>query len=111
MYTDSPHEGERFYLRLLLLHVKGACSFEDLRSYNNIVHDTFKDAARARSLLQSDEECDSCLQEAALLQTPSQLREIFCQICVWGNAADTAQLFEKYKNNFVTRRLYQTISI
>jgi ATP-dependent DNA helicase PIF1 len=101
MYTASPHEGERFYLRLLLLHVKGARTFEDLRSYNKIVYDTFKDAAKARSLLQSDEEWDSCLQEAVLVQMPSQLRDLFCQICVWGNAVDTIQLFEKYKNHFI----------
>jgi hypothetical protein len=32
---------------------------------------------------------------------PSQLRDLFCQICVWGNAVDTIQLFEKYKNHFI----------
>ena len=37
IYLVNPNEGGRFYLRLLLLNVKGATSFEDLRA----PHDTF----------------------------------------------------------------------
>ena len=35
MYLCSPSEGERFYLRLLLLHVKAANSYQD---YQDQVH-------------------------------------------------------------------------
>lgn len=37
MYHVSPSDGERYYLRLLLLHVNGAKSFEDIRTYNGII--------------------------------------------------------------------------
>src|SRR5258705_13432815 len=37
MYTVSVKDEERFYLRLLLLHVPGATSFESLRTLNGAV--------------------------------------------------------------------------
>ena len=38
MYSASPLDREKFALRCLLLHVKGAASYEDLRTYNTILH-------------------------------------------------------------------------
>ncbi len=37
MYTVSPNDAERYYLRLLLQHVKGATSFQYLRTVENKV--------------------------------------------------------------------------
>jgi hypothetical protein len=37
LYYIHPSAGEKYYLRRLLLIVKGACSYESLRTYNNIV--------------------------------------------------------------------------
>lgn len=34
MYIAHPSQGERFYVRLMLLHVRGAQSWQDLRSVN-----------------------------------------------------------------------------
>ena len=61
MYTVSVKEEERFYLRILLLHVPGATSFEFLRTVDNIVYNTLKEAAFKRHLLNPDEEWDSTL--------------------------------------------------
>jgi len=38
-------EGERYYLRLLLNHIEGATSFEDLKIINGIKVSTFWEAA------------------------------------------------------------------
>ena len=46
MYLCNPSEGERFYLRLLLLHVKGACGYQDLLTFNGTVFNSFKEAAK-----------------------------------------------------------------
>jgi hypothetical protein len=45
-------EGERFYLHLLLLHVKVAKSYQDLCTIVGVVNLTFKDSAKARGLLE-----------------------------------------------------------
>ncbi|KAI8561187.1 hypothetical protein RHMOL_Rhmol04G0318500 [Rhododendron molle] len=77
MYFASPNCRERFYLRLLLTVVKGPTSFECLRTVENVVHHTFKEAWVARGLLEDDDEWVQCLQEAAVMKTGYQLRRLF----------------------------------
>uniref|UniRef100_A0A914V112 Helitron helicase-like domain-containing protein n=1 Tax=Plectus sambesii TaxID=2011161 RepID=A0A914V112_9BILA len=59
MYTVSPSDQERYFLRLLLLHTPGAKGFDDLRQANGEMCQTFHDAAWKRGLLKSDEEWPS----------------------------------------------------
>ena len=47
MYSASPFMGERYYLRLLLTVVRGATSFENLRTVDGIVFPTFKETCIA----------------------------------------------------------------
>ena len=57
MYYAHPGSGERFYLRTLLANVKGARSFEDLRSVDGDVPlPTFHQACLTRGLLEDDNE-------------------------------------------------------
>ena len=98
MYLCSPAEGERFYLRLLLLHVKGACSFDDLKTFENIKYTSFKEAAKARLLLEDDLEWDKCLENAVDVKMPHVLRNLFATICVWANPTDLS-LYLKNSNN------------
>ena len=56
MYFASPNSGERFYLRLLLTVVKGPTSFEDLRTVDGVIYESFKAACVAQGLLEDDEE-------------------------------------------------------
>ncbi|GBN21874.1 hypothetical protein AVEN_157150-1 [Araneus ventricosus] len=56
MYMLNVKDAERFYLRMLLLHVPGAASFKFLRTVDNVIYDTFKQAAFYRHLLNLDEE-------------------------------------------------------
>nr|CAG8536686.1 12222_t:CDS:2 [Entrophospora candida] len=74
MYFVSPMAGERYYLRILLNVVRGATSFENLRTVNGVLYNTFKEACAILGLLQNGEEWDQCLAEAAQVQTGSQLR-------------------------------------
>jgi hypothetical protein len=71
MYMVNVLDRERFYLRLLLLHVKGAMGFDDLRRVGDTVYRTFQEAARARSLLLNDDEFRLCLQEASDVAMPA----------------------------------------
>ena len=70
MYAVGPIDREKFAFRCLLLHVKGATSYEDLRTYNNIVYGTFQEACIARGLLEDDQEWDRALSDAVALMMP-----------------------------------------
>jgi len=69
-----------FYLRTLLTIVKGATSFEDLRTFDGVLLPTFKEACKQRGLLRDDQEWIQCLDEAADMQVGSQLRVLFATI-------------------------------
>jgi hypothetical protein len=51
MYFIHPAIGECFFLRLLLIVISGATSFEHLRIVNDIEHSTFQVVHRALGLL------------------------------------------------------------
>jgi len=97
MYSVGLKEGERYFLRLNLLHVKGATSFNDLRTVDGVEYQTFKDAAKARGLLLDDTVWKATLQEAALINMPSQLRSLFTYICLFGNPSDPLALYNEFK--------------
>lgn len=90
---------ERFCLRMLLHYVRGATSFEDLRTVNSIVCETFQEAASALGLLAEDTEWDRCLEEAASSAMPSQMRQTFAFICIFCNPTSASDLWEKYKES------------
>jgi len=67
MYSVSlSGDTERYCLRLLLLHVKGATSFEDLRTVNNQQYDTFKEAAQKKCLFNDDSTWKNTLDDGKI---------------------------------------------
>ena len=51
---------------MLLNHVTGSTSYEDIRTLTDgILCNTYKEAARKRGLLEEDQECDDWLTQAA----------------------------------------------
>ena len=99
MYLVNPKRSEHYCIRLLLLHVR-VTLFEDLRTADNILYNTFYEAAKAKNLINEDEEWDRCLEEASKTQFPYALCELFAFICIFHNPTNSRNLYEKYKNNF-----------
>ncbi|KMQ86402.1 hypothetical protein RF55_14615, partial [Lasius niger] len=97
LYTVSIKDIERFYLRLLLLHMTGAKCFEDLRNVNGVLYETFKDAAIAKNLVEADDLWGKTLEEARESNMPTQLRELFAYICIFGTPTDVLSIWNKYK--------------
>ncbi|XP_028093488.1 uncharacterized protein LOC114293595 [Camellia sinensis] len=83
IYTVSPSEGERFYLRILLNHIRGPKSFDHLLMVNGITYPTFKQAAEHHGLLEHDDSIRQCLLEAVTMHMPSTLRRLFVTILVY----------------------------
>jgi hypothetical protein len=75
MYSAHPNQGERYYLLVLLNHVRGATSFLDLRTHGGVQCATYREAALMRGLLEDDRHWDACLIEAASNFMPYQIRD------------------------------------
>ena len=74
MHFIPPKSGdELFYLRTLLMVVKGATSFEHLCRFNDTPYSTFYEACLARGLLEDDGEWRQCLLKASYMQTEASL--------------------------------------
>jgi hypothetical protein len=95
MYYVHPTSGERYYLRMLLLTVKGASDYKSLQTYNNIVYPTFKEACKARGLIGNDQEWYNAFDEAAAWALPHQLRQLFVTMLLYCEVGDEYSLFEK----------------
>jgi hypothetical protein len=112
MYFVQPFEGERYFLRLLLHHVPGATSFEDLACTNRHLqhptqHASFKEACQQRGLLQDDAEWAQCMEEAASMASASCLRALFAALLVFNDVANPLVLWERFKEDMAEDFLYQ----
>ncbi|XP_056695709.1 uncharacterized protein [Spinacia oleracea] len=92
----SPSEGERYFLRLLLVHVPGPKSFEDLLTVAGYRCATFQEAALKRNLLEEDESVDLCLAEACAVQMPGALRSLFATVLIFCQPSNPSALWLKY---------------
>uniref|UniRef100_A0A914DCA3 ATP-dependent DNA helicase n=1 Tax=Acrobeloides nanus TaxID=290746 RepID=A0A914DCA3_9BILA len=97
MYTIHPKEGERFYLRLLLIHVKGAQSFDDLKTIEGDKKETFEEAAKALGLLDSGEIWEEYFQEVANQDSAHMLRGLFVSLIHHGERMDVKALWQRFK--------------
>ncbi|KAI9082966.1 hypothetical protein K1719_035109 [Acacia pycnantha] len=74
---STPAQGELYYLRLLLTKVRGPKNYEDIRTVNQIVYPTFREACYALGLLDDDNEYIDAIKEAAPWASGNYLRKFF----------------------------------
>ena len=91
-----PTAGDLLYLRMLLMRKKGCTKFEDLRTVDGILYDTFKEACGAMGLLQNDKQWHDVLKENAHSSFPLQLREMFVNILSYSSVADPLFLWQSH---------------
>ncbi|CAH1427950.1 unnamed protein product [Lactuca virosa] len=111
MVSANPDEGERYYLRLLLLHISGPTCFEDLYTVNNVQHPTFRKATLERGLIESDDGLSQYLTEASLFQAPIALRRMFATILTFCEPGDVRKIWDDHYNDLSEdyRRQYGSI--
>nr|XP_047144916.1 uncharacterized protein LOC100200664 [Hydra vulgaris] len=96
---------------LLLLHVKGAKSFEDLRTVHGTVFNTFREACYHLSLLQDDIEWRNTLTEAAATRMPKQIRLLFCIILILCEPDDPLHLWNTFKNYMIEDYIHHSMPV
>ena len=107
VYWVSPNAGEKYFLRVLLHHVEGAKSFNDLRTVDSVPCPSYREACVRRGLLQDDREWRECLREAASSQTGLQMRCLFCIILEYNSPEDPRALWTEFKDAFMEDKVYQ----
>ncbi|XP_038701878.1 uncharacterized protein LOC119998611 [Tripterygium wilfordii] len=106
IYYTHPTSGERYYLRMLLNFVKGATSFEDIRTVDGVVYGTFKEACYALGLLGDDKEWSECLEEVAIWATGEQVRQLFATLLLFCEVSNPYALWTKHSEILVDGILY-----
>jgi hypothetical protein len=96
MYYVHPSAVKLFYLRMLLMVVKGARNYVDIRMFNNRIYSTFCKAGDARGLLESDNEWTILFDEAIVSASSYQLRELFAIVVLRCSVSNVCALFDKY---------------
>ena len=89
MISLNSHQSELFYLRLLLHNKVGATSFEDLKTVNGELCESFQDTCLKMGLLENDNELDLVMEEAAAIRFGDQLRDMFINILLYSRPSDT----------------------
>ena len=96
MNIVSPKNSERFFLKLILNHTKGSTSFENMRTFKNILYSTYKDAV---GLVEDDSTIFNMFDEACAVMLPFQLRKFFAWFLLSENIQGDI-IWNKYKIYF-----------
>ena len=107
VYTVHPNNFECFFLRLLLHTVRGPTSFEALRTVNGRNCATFREACQLMGLLEDDAQWDATMAEAATVQSPARLRNLFVILLITCGPSNPGQLWESYKESLTEDILIQ----
>ncbi|XP_035707285.1 ATP-dependent DNA helicase PIF1 [Folsomia candida] len=91
LYADIPEH--------YVFNKRGVTSFEDLRTVEDVIYPTFKEAAQKSGIFSDDATWDFALTDAAIWKMPWQMRDLFAYICVFAVPPNALELFEKYKSD------------
>lgn len=98
IYTVHPNNAECYYLRLLLVNVVGPRSFQHLRTVNDHLCATYREACNELGLLENDAHWDLTLQDASIAASPHQIRMLFAIIISTCFPSNPLELWNKYKD-------------
>ncbi|XP_076938132.1 uncharacterized protein LOC143606149 [Bidens hawaiensis] len=82
VHAVPPAFDEAYYLRILLNKVRGPECFEDIRTVDGVVCETFRDACYKRGLLDDDKEYIEAIEEASHTSTGYYLKNLFATMLI-----------------------------
>ena len=99
MYTVHPSNRECYFLRILLHHKRGPKSFDDLKTIEGEVCQTFQEACIRLGLLHDDSHWNAAMEEAAFQMVPKRIRELFAVILTACEPSNPLLLWENHKES------------
>ena len=107
VYTINPRQGECFYLRLLLHHIRGMQSFADLKTVEGDLCSSFREACFRLGLLEDDNQYHLTMQEAAVSNSAASLRSLFAVILTWCEPSNPLAIYDHHKESMAEDILHQ----
>ena len=107
IYTVSPRSRECYYLRLLLNEVLGPTSFQDIRTVNNNICETYRESCLVRGLLENDQHLSLAMQEATVNHSPANIRSLLTIILISCMSSNPGELWTIIKRQLSEDFLYQ----
>ena len=77
-------------------HCRGKTSFEDLKTLDNVVQESYQAVCRELGLLSDDHEWSTVLIEAAGTQMCPKIRALYVVILLYCQPADPRKLFDDF---------------
>ena len=97
MYCDSPLEGGRFYLRLLITAVSGCTSYEFLRETpEGAMCETFRESASSRGLIREEKEFYIAFPEDASRATPRAMSRLFAPVLAYCSPGGPRAMWDSF---------------
>ena len=110
IYSVSPSSVDLYHLRLLLSHVKGATSFQDLKTVDGVEQPTFVNACLELSLIEDDDEWRKAMHEVTFWMMPQQLRRLFIRILIHCNPLHPKDLWDTFKSSLSEDYQYKALN-
>ncbi|XP_026481234.1 uncharacterized protein LOC113388034 [Ctenocephalides felis] len=107
IYSVHPSNNECFYLRLLLVNVRGPTLFQHLRNVDGELCGSYREACQRLQLLGNDAPWDQTLSDAVISSHAHQIRTLFSIIISTCFPSNPIDLCIKYKDNMCDDILYQ----
>ncbi|XP_050053481.1 ATP-dependent DNA helicase PIF1-like [Aphis gossypii] len=107
IYSVHPSNDECFYLRLLLVNVRGPTSFQQLRTFDGELCVSYREACQRLQLLENDAHWDQTLNDAVISSHAHQIRTLFSIIISTCFPSNPIDLWIKYKDYMCDDILYQ----
>ncbi|KAE9524087.1 hypothetical protein AGLY_015452 [Aphis glycines] len=107
IYTVHPRQDECFFLRLLLVNVRGPTSFNSLRTVDGVLCTTFREACQCLICSKNDSHWDLTLADATVSAPANQIRTLFAIIIATCHPSNPNALWEKYKDEMVDDILHR----
>jgi hypothetical protein len=80
----------------LLLNVQVGCtSYDDLRTVNGHVYDSYREACGALHLLEDDREFIGAINEVGVLASGMSLRRMYAELLMSGSMSDPLNVWEQ----------------
>ncbi|XP_023245859.1 uncharacterized protein LOC111643039 [Copidosoma floridanum] len=98
MFSISPTQVELFYLRLLLLHIKGNTSYNDLKTVDGILQPSFTATCLTLRVIEDDDEWIKAMNEATVWMMPQRLQLLFVRILIHCQPIHPEELWENFKD-------------